>query len=113
MNTSSIQEQANLIILVTTFTTNLFSPSGKQNSSIHFSFLFVVVVDMMVKEVECSSERQSQLVCYHSYDLSLLILLSCLQVFIVVSLHLLGFDGGYGDVGNYRHIPTSEIGMMN
>lgn len=22
-----------------------------------------------------------------------------------------GFDGGYGDVGNYRHIPTEHIGM--
>lgn len=22
-----------------------------------------------------------------------------------------GFDGGFRDVGNYRHIPTSQIGM--
>ena len=26
-------------------------------------------------------------------------------------LFTVGFDGGHGDVGNYRHVPTVQVGM--
>ena len=29
----------------------------------------------------------------------------------MLSLFILGFDGGHGAVGNYRHIPTVQVGM--